>query len=178
MGSSSKMTKNHKRSYAYIVRESTKKKDHEPLKEDMQKPEMKNREEDECAWKKSLATHNNIHIRPAPAIRRPPIPRYQFFFFGFFYAWNNYGHKVVDCRAYALNRNTWSRNRHQNSRYMFEGNCVRKLQVSPDKTHNRFGVLNYEIECYKCNNFGHIARNCRSRFTGSSSHSRENRQVP
>jgi hypothetical protein len=37
--------------------------------------------------------------------------------------------------------------------------------------------LNYEIECYKCNNFGHIARNCRSKFTGSSSPSKENRKV-
>ena len=35
MGSRSKITKNDKRSYANIVRESTKKKDCEPLKEDM-----------------------------------------------------------------------------------------------------------------------------------------------
>ena len=35
MGSSSKITENDKRSYEDIVRESTKKKDYEPLKEDM-----------------------------------------------------------------------------------------------------------------------------------------------
>ena len=40
-------------SYAEIVRESAKKKGSEPLKEDMQKPEMKKNEEDERAWRKS-----------------------------------------------------------------------------------------------------------------------------
>ena len=31
---------------------------------------------------------------------------------------------------------------------------------------------------YKCNNFGHTSKNCRSRFIGSSSPSKENREVP
>ena len=65
----------------------------------------------------------------------------------------------------------------ENSRYQFEGNYARKPHVSLDRTYNRFRALNYEIECYKCNKFGHRARNCRSRFIGSSSQSRENRQV-
>ena len=38
--------------------------------------------------------------------------------------------------------------------------------------------MNYEIECYKCNKFGHTTKNCRSKFTGSSSPSKENRKVP
>ena len=46
MGSSSKMIENDKRIYADTVRESTKKKDHEPLKEGMHKPEMKKKLED------------------------------------------------------------------------------------------------------------------------------------
>ena len=44
MGSSSKITENDKRSYAEIVRDFAKKKVCEPLKEDMQKPEMKKNE--------------------------------------------------------------------------------------------------------------------------------------
>ena len=51
MESSSKITKNDKRSYVEIVRESVRKEDCEPLKENMQKSEMKKHEEDERAWK-------------------------------------------------------------------------------------------------------------------------------
>ena len=43
------MSKNDKLSHAEIVRESVKKEDCEPLKEDMQKPEMNKNGEDECA---------------------------------------------------------------------------------------------------------------------------------
>lgn len=47
MGSSYKIKKNDKRGYAKIVSESSKKKDSEPLKEDIQNLEMKKNEEDE-----------------------------------------------------------------------------------------------------------------------------------
>ena len=49
MGSSSKITENDKRSYVEIVKECAKKKVCEPLKEDMQKPKMKKKEEDKRA---------------------------------------------------------------------------------------------------------------------------------
>ena len=116
MGSSSKMTKYDKRSYTEIVRESVKREDSESLKENMQKSEMKKHEEDEHSWKESSTTHNNDLRRHAPA-RRPPIPRYQSIFLGLCYACNNYGHKAIDCRSYAQNRNTWRRNSYENSRY-------------------------------------------------------------
>ena len=151
--------------------------DCESLKENMQKSEMRKHEEDERAWKESPETHNNDLKRHTP-IRRPPIPRYQSIFLGLCYACNNYGHKAIDCRVYARNRNTWRRNRYENSRYQVEGNCVRKSHVAPDRNYNRIGALNYEIECYRCHNFGHIARNYRSRFTGSSNQSKENKQAP
>ena len=94
------------------------------------------------------------------------------------YYCNNYGHKVVDCRAYAWNINTWIRNRYENFRYQFEGNYFRKPHETFDRNYNRFGALNYEIECYKCNKFGHTTINYRSGFTSSSSPSKETRQVP
>jgi hypothetical protein len=28
-------------------------------------------------------------------------------------------------------------------------------------SYNRFESLSTEVECYKCNNFGHVAKNCR-----------------
>ena len=79
MGSISKMIENDKRSYVKTVKESIKKEDCEPLKGDMQKVEMKKNEENECAWKNSSTTHNNDLRRYALA-KRPPIPRYHFFF--------------------------------------------------------------------------------------------------
>ena len=48
--------------------------------------------------------------------------------------------------------------------------------MAPNKNYNRFGVLNYDIECYRCHNFGHIARNCKSRLTGPQDLFKENKQ--
>ena len=76
MGSSSKTTKDDKRSYIDIVRESIKREDCKSLKEEA---EMKEHEEDESARKKFPATHKNDLRRHAPS-RRPPISKYQFFF--------------------------------------------------------------------------------------------------
>ena len=130
----------------------------ESLKENMQKSKIRKHEEDEQA-----TSHNNDLRRHAPT-RRPPMPRYQNIFLGLCYACNNYGHKAIYCRAYGQSRNTWSRNMYGNSMYRVEGNGVRKSHVAPHRNYNRFGALNYEIECYKCHNFGHIARNCRCKF--------------
>ena len=82
------------------IRDSIKKEDCEPLKKDTQKLEMKKNKEDDRAWEQSSTTHNDDFKRSAPA-RRPPIPKYQFFFFGLCYSCNNYGHKAIYCRAYA-----------------------------------------------------------------------------
>ena len=100
MGSSSMVTENDKRIYVDIIKESFKKEDCEPLKEDMQKLEMKNNKEDDHAWKQSSTTHNNDLKRSAPS-RRPPIPRHQKNFFVLCCSCNNYGHNIIDYRAYA-----------------------------------------------------------------------------
>jgi hypothetical protein len=60
-------------------------------------------------------------------------PRYVNLFFGRCFNFTDFGHKVVDCRAYERNVQT------------------RKAYVAP-----------HEIDCYKCHNYGHIARDCRS----------------
>ena len=72
MGSSSKTTKDDKRSYIVIVMESIKREDCESLKENIQKAKIKECEEDGSARRKFLATHNNDLKRHASS-RRPPI---------------------------------------------------------------------------------------------------------
>ena len=68
---------------------------------------------------------------------------------------NNFGHKDVNCRAYVRGRNTWNRNGYENFR-----NHDEEPHKEFDRSYNKSGALNYEIECYKCNNFGSITKNC------------------
>jgi hypothetical protein len=89
----------------------------------------------------------------APSFRRSSTPRYQTIFFGLCYACNNFGHKAVNCRANNRNNNN------------FESHTQRGYSRRPSETqrrsYNRFESLSTEVECYKCNNFGHVAKNCR-----------------
>ena len=48
--------------------------------------------------------------------------------------------------------------------------------MAPNRNYNRFGELYYDIECYRCQNFGHIARNYRSRIIGPQDLFKENKQ--
>jgi hypothetical protein len=47
----------------------------------------------------------------------------------------------------------------------FESHTQRGYSRRPSETqrrsYNRFESLSTEVECYKCNNFGHMAKNCR-----------------
>jgi hypothetical protein len=97
-------------------------------------------------------------IRAPPFIREPPFirsstTRYQTIFFGLCYACNNFGHKVVNCIANNRNNN------------YFESHTQRGYSRIPSETqrrsYNKFESLSTEVECYKCNNFGHMAKNCR-----------------
>lgn len=125
MGSSSKTTKDDKRSYIDIIRESIKREDCESLKENIKKVEIEEHEEDESARRKFLATHNNDLRRHTP-LRRPPIFKYQSFFSGLCYRCSNYGHKASNCRTYPRYIDEWGRNIHENSKYQAEENYNRK----------------------------------------------------
>jgi hypothetical protein len=89
----------------------------------------------------------------APLFRRSSTPRYQTIFFGLCYTCNNFGHKAVNCRANNRNNNN------------FESYTQRDYSRRPSDTqrrsYNMFESLSTEVECYKCNNFGHMAKDCR-----------------
>ena len=42
--------------------------------------------------------------------------------------------------------------------------------------YNMFGYLRNEVECHKCNNFGHLAKDCR--LTAPSRESQQNQNAP
>jgi transposase InsO family protein len=86
--------------------------------------------------------------------RRRPSFRYQNFFHGYCFYCSNFGHKIANCqikfRDMQLRR---SRNKqslqHRTKQPMSRQSCT-----------NHFDLLNNELECYNCHNFGHKAANC------------------
>ncbi|WP_274923092.1 hypothetical protein, partial [Streptomyces clavifer] len=62
-------------------------------------------------------------------------PQRRFKFYGYCFHCNRYGHKRAECKFYVRN--------------------------SPFVTRNPFSILNsHKIECHKCYNYGHLARDC------------------
>jgi hypothetical protein len=93
-------------------------------------------------------------------------------FFGLCYACNNFGHKAVNFRANNKKKNN------------FESHTQRGYPRRPSKTrrisYNGFESLSIEEECYKCNNFGHMAKDFRMTVPPSKLHNNNNshRQEP
>ena len=87
--------------------------------------------------------------QPWKTIPRRKFPsRYQHIFYGYYYSCGKFGHKAVECRTYPRN----------------EYNSRRSFKYEPHRAQrniNRFEHLRNNIECYKCQNFGHIAKDCR-----------------
>ena len=75
---------------------------------------------------------------------------------------------AINCRACVRDRNTWNINGYENFK-----NHDEKTYKEFDRSYNKFGDLNHEIEFYKCNNFGHAAISCRSRMTMLSKETRK-----
>jgi hypothetical protein len=67
--------------------------------------------------------------------------RYQTIFLGLCYSCNNFGHKDINCKAYAKNRDNYE----GHSRI----NHLKKPHDVFNINYNNFGSLNDEVECYK-----------------------------
>jgi hypothetical protein len=86
--------------------------------------------------------------------RRSLTPRYKNLFLGHCYTCGNFGHKTINCRMNERN-NYASYINGENSRY---GNVCRLANIN----YNPFDLLmDQNSVCYKCNNLGHKARDCR-----------------
>jgi hypothetical protein len=86
--------------------------------------------------------------------RRSLTTMYQNFFLGHCYTCENFGHKAINCRINERN-NYASYMNGENSRY-------EKFCRPFNQNYNPFDpLMDQNIVCYKCNNLGHKARDCK-----------------
>jgi hypothetical protein len=111
--------------------------------------------------KKPDSCHNNNknEFRRVVPPRRTFTNRYQNFFLGYCFSWSNFGHKEIDCRAYA--RSDFARDINRGSYNTSKDNYVsKKTKISrgfANRNYNSLApILDYNTECYKCNKYGHI----------------------
>jgi hypothetical protein len=134
------------KTYVEVIKIFMKKEECKPLNKNI--PEVqKTQEEDYKRTSSTFTPQRNLiddhdqprkeFIRTKPKIRSF-IPRYVNLFYGHCFYCTNFGHKVANCRAYGRNVQ------------------ARKAYLAP-----------YDIECYKCHNYGHIAHDYRSKMDTS-----------
>eukprot|EP00253_Pinus_taeda_P003186 PITA_03186 len=91
---------------------------------------------------------------PWKTIPRRRFPsRYQPIFYGHYYSCGRFGHRAAECRMYVWNE-------YNSMRSLRNGYSITQQNI------NRFDHLRHDVECYKCNNFGHLTKD---RRLGSSS---------
>jgi hypothetical protein len=98
-------------------------------------------------------------------VHRKSYGRHQNRFEGYCFFCYKYGHKATFCNVFS--RNISAHNSHGISRFEYERRHDKSIQNNVNNSHNRFDALKFEVECYRCNNFGHISRNCPVNFQKS-----------
>jgi hypothetical protein len=121
------------------------------------------------------------HERNQFSQRRQPFSRYKDFFYGYCFYCSNFGHKAVNCslrirrEQLRFPRNKFlpqQRMIQQSNKPSHIENCqiksrdmqlrrsrINKQSMIRQPCDNNFDLLNNEIECYNCHNFGHKAGN-------------------
>jgi hypothetical protein len=152
------------------------------IKEDNQQPRMS---KENGVRTESVGRRNNVlstkrchqQERNQFVQRRQPFSRYKEFFYGYCFYCSNFGHKAVNCSLRPRNEQLrFQRNKYFPQKRMIQSgnknsqtaNCpiksghiqlrrARKNQQSISRQHcnNKFDLLNNEVECYTCHNFGH-----------------------
>ena len=122
-------------SYAYALKNSFRKEDNEEKMTPLKTVTHKHKSTGVKDYQKKFTRRNT--------------PKY--LFIGYCYSCNNFGHKVVHCKAYGQynNRNV---QRDKNNK------CNKEK-----RNYNSFSpFLDFNSECQKCNNYGHKTSDCRN----------------
>jgi hypothetical protein len=85
--------------------------------------------------------------------RRRPSFRYQNFFHGYCFYCSNFGHKIANCQVKFRDMQLRKSRNKQSLQHRT------KQPMSRQCCTNLFDLLNNELECYNCHNFGHKAAN-------------------
>jgi transposase InsO family protein len=131
------------------------------------------------------AERRHQHGRNRFAQRRQPFSRYKEFFYGYCFYCSNFGHKAVNCSLRLRHEQLrFQRNKYLPQQRMIQpsnkpsqiANCQIKSRdmqlrrsrnnqqsMSRQRCNNNFDLLNNEIECYICHNYGHKSVDCRLR---------------
>lgn len=81
--------------------------------------------------------------------RRPFYIRYKNCFYGYCYSCKAFGHKLIDCKPYAK--------KNRNALYV-KGNSYVDNSI---RRHESFPPFLGQIRCYKCDNLGHMTKDCK-----------------
>jgi hypothetical protein len=93
-------------------------------------------------------TQEEYHdFRRTTPTRRTPASRYQNIFLGLCYSCNNFGHKAINCRAYAKGRNTSNLSSYENPKNNYEGKYPRNPREVFYGNYNNFGALGFFKAC-------------------------------
>jgi hypothetical protein len=85
--------------------------------------------------------------------RRRPSFRYQNLFHGYYFHCSNFGHNIANCQ---IKFRDMQLRRSRDKQYLRHKS---KHPMSRQHYTNHFDLLNNELECYSCHNFGHKAAN-------------------
>jgi hypothetical protein len=129
-----------------------------------------------------LAQTHHQHERNRFVQRRQPFYRYKEFFYVYCFYCSNFGHKAVNCSLRLRHEKLrFPRNKYLPQQRMIQqskkpshiANCqiksrdmqqrrsrINKQSMSRKCCNYNFDLLNNEIECYSCHNFGHKVANC------------------
>jgi hypothetical protein len=148
---SEKENKEKPKSYANILKGSTNNEsNNEKGNDDQHKPY-------------SFHKNNKNEFKRVVPVRRPFTIWYQNLFLGYCFFCNNFVHKSIDCRAYTRSDHVRNRNTgpYTTSKDDYMSNKTRSSHGFTNRNYNSFAhILDYDIESYKYNNYGHIARDC------------------
>jgi hypothetical protein len=95
-------------------------------------------------------------------VHRRSYGRHQNRFEGQCFFCYKYRHKAAFCNSFSRKIN--AHNSHERSNFEYRRGHGKTSQNNMNYSYNRFDTLRYETECYKCNNFGHVSRNCPMSF--------------
>jgi hypothetical protein len=99
----------------------------------------------------------NQEDNQASIVPRKSYGRHQNSFEGYCFFCYKYGHKATFYNVFS--RNISAHNNHGISRFEYEKRHDKYIHNNVNNSHNIFDALKFEVECYRCNNFGHISRN-------------------